>query len=99
MIRDLMDAGRYTLGSHAVRHRHQQGFSLVDIIAAVRTGIIIEHYAERARCLICARVRSVAGREIWLHVVVAYHNRGQVHIVTAYRPDPSEWGDPPVRRR
>ncbi len=83
MLPDLMAAGRHTLGSHAVRHRYQQGFELADIIAAFRTGIIIEHYAERARCVICARVRSVAEREIWLHVVVAYHNRGQVHIVTA----------------
>lgn len=99
MILERLDAGRFVTESHVLAHAHAEGFVLADVRAAIRSGIIIEMYPDRDRCLIVARVRTRAGRERWLHVVCDHGHATHLGIVTAYCPDPDEWGDPPLRRR
>jgi Domain of unknown function (DUF4258) len=99
MIRERVETRRVQIGAHAVRHGFAEGFRLRDVLTAARTGIIIEHYPDRGRCLMCARVRVGSGRLLWLHVVCDYNHPVMLDITTAYVPDPAEWEDPPVRRR
>jgi hypothetical protein len=99
MICDRLDTGRYVTESHVFAHADTEDFVLADVRAAIRSGIIIEVYPDRDRCLIVARVRTRAGRERWLHVVCDHGHPTHLGIVTAYSPDPGEWGDPPLRRR
>jgi len=99
MICDYLSDGRYEIGPHVVIHAQNEGFHLADARAAIRFGVIVEVYPDRRRCLLVARIRTLRGREIWLHVVCDYGDRQMLGIITAYRPDPGEWDDPPVRRR
>lgn len=99
MLVDLLVAGRVILGPHVLVHGLAEGFGLRDVRVAVRNGIIIEVYADRSRCLLCARVRFRDGRLRWLHVVCSYAVRNELGLVTAYVPDPTEWDDPPIKRR
>lgn len=99
MIRERLNSGRYVTESHVFAHGAVEGFVLADVRAAIRSGIIIEVYRDRSRCLIVARVRTRSGRERWLHVVCDVGHPVNLGIVTAYCPDPAEWGDPPIRRR
>lgn len=99
MICDYLADGRYEVGPHVMIHAQREGFSQADVRAAIRSGVIIEVYSDRRRCLLVARIRTVSGRESWLHVVCDYGDRQLIGIITAYRPDPIEWEDPPVRRR
>ena len=99
LIRERLNDGRYITESHVFAHGAVEGFVLADVRAAICSGIIIEVYRERHRCLIVARVRTRAGRERWLHVVCDVGHPVNLGIVTAYCPNPAEWGDPPIRRR
>jgi hypothetical protein len=99
MIRDRVQAGHRAFWSHVIEHGIREGFRHVDVLVAIATGIVIEHYPERRRCLICARVRAANGRLLWLHVVCEYNDPMTIGIVTAYVPSSTEWEDPPVRRR
>ena len=99
LIRERLSARRYITESHVFAHALTEDFVLADVRAAIRSGIIIEVYRDRRRCLIVSRVRMIAGRERWLHVVCDYSHATHLGIVTAYCPDPQEWEDPPIRRR
>lgn len=99
MIRERVRTGRYITGAHVLRHGFAEGFVVADVKLAILSGMLLEHYPDRGRCLICARVRVRSGRLLWLHVVCQYNDRVRVGLVTAYVPDPAEWGDPPLRRR
>lgn len=99
MLVDLLAENRYETGGHVFTHAHAEGFALRDVRAAIRDGVIIEDYADRRRCLFVARVICTTdARERWLHVVCDYSVRNVLGIVTAYVPDPAEWGNPPIKR-
>ena len=51
VIRDRISAGLYRTGQHVIEHGASEGFTARDARAAVMTGIIIEHYTDRPRCL------------------------------------------------
>lgn len=99
MICDYLSTRRYETGPHVVAHAFSEGFRIADVLAAIRAGTIVEMYPERDRCLLVARLRIASGRVSWLHIVCDFGDRALLGIVTAYRPDPLEWEDPPIRRR
>jgi hypothetical protein len=99
MVRERVAAGQVVVGGHVLLHGEREGFVVDDVLAAIMQGLIIEHYADRAGCLIAARIRTAAGRLLWLHVVCTYRHPVWVGIVTAYVPDPAAWEFPPLRRR
>jgi hypothetical protein len=96
---DYLSAHRYEIGPHVVAHALREGFRIADVLVAIRDGTIVEVYPDRDRCLIIARLRVADGRLSWLHIICDTANRALLGIVTAYRPDPVEWEDPPLRRR
>jgi hypothetical protein len=97
MIRDRLEAGQVLIPRHLVSRSQSRTLPVDAIEQVVRRGIVVEWYPDRDRLLLQERVR-IAGRLHWLHVVVSYAGRTSIAIVTAYEPDPAEWGDPPTRR-
>ena len=99
-IKTLVDAGRYRIKIHAVRHMIEEGFSEKDIIEAILgESRIVETYIEDKRCLI-------TGHFLWderikspIHVVCDYSNRKLIDIVTAYIPQRPWWASPTQRGR
>jgi hypothetical protein len=83
MIRDRIDAGDFETESHLMARVVAGAFTVVDVIQAIRSGIIIEDYPDRQRCLICAQVRLRSGRLTWLHAVCEYGGREEVEATTA----------------
>jgi hypothetical protein len=99
LIRERVAAGRYIVGGHVLAHARTEGFAVRDALAAATGGLLVEHFPDRGRCLFAARLRLAGGRFSWLHVVCDYNDPVTVGLVTAYIPDPAEWGHPPLRRR
>lgn len=97
MVRDRLDEGRVVIPRHLVLRSRSRNLPVVAIEKVVREGIVVEWYPDRERILLQERVR-IAGRMHWVHVIVSYAGRHSIGIVTAYEPDPDEWGDPPARR-
>ena len=99
MVRDRILAGDVTFGPHFWEHARAELFGYTQVRETVLTGNVIDWMRDRQRLLICARVRNDMRRYIWLHVVVEYVGPERAGLVTAYQPDPSQWEDPPLRRR
>jgi hypothetical protein len=99
MVRDRVIAGDVTFGPHIWEHSKTEGFGYIQIREAILEGQIIDWMRDRQRLLFCSRVRNDHFRYIWLHVVVEYLGPERAGLVTAYSPDPSQWDDPPLRRR
>lgn len=99
LIRQRIRSGRYVVGGHAIAHAAAEGFTVANALAVVLSGLLIEDYPDRARCLFAGRVRVGPGRRIWLHVVCDYNDPEVAGIVTAYVPDLAQWEHPPFRRR
>lgn len=97
-IRELVQAGRFTVSKHSLVHRLKEGFSVDDMIYAVLHGKLIEDYPERQRCLIYAEVPLTARMTIPLHVVCDYSDEEWIDLVTAYIPAPEEW-ETPIKRQ
>lgn len=97
LIRERLDAGEVIIPRHLVLRSEARAIPATAIEQVLRNGIVVEWYADRDRLLLQERVR-IAGRMHWVHVVVSYVGRRSIAIVTAYEPDPNEWGDPPTRR-
>ena len=97
LIRDRLEAGHVIIPRHLVLRSVGRSLPVTAIEQVILNGIVIEWYPDRERLLLQERVR-IAGRMHWVHVVVSYTGRVSIAIVTAYEPDPAEWGDPPTRR-
>jgi hypothetical protein len=83
---------------HAVRQMFQRHISEQDVRTVIKTGEVIEDYADDnpyPSYLVFGTVKSRP-----LHVVVAYNNVDREAIViTAYEPDPEVWEKDFRRRR
>lgn len=88
---------------HIASHAAEGEFDEDDIVLTVMSGEIIEPTPERNRWLFCGNVptlRLKSGlRGRWLHVSVQYIEEDGTTIVTAYRPNVSEWQTERIRRR
>ncbi len=99
MVRDRILAGDVTFSPHFWEHAEVEDFGYIQAREVVLAGIVIDWMPDRQRLLFCARIRNDYRRLVWLHVVVDYTNPLSTGIVTAYVPDPSQWEEPPLRRR
>lgn len=100
-IRKRVDAGKYLIKSHAVRHALKEGFKRIHMEQAVLNGKIIEFYPDDHRALICGKTTLSENATIYLHVVCEYADADPLYVefVTAYIPDEELWESPPFRRR
>lgn len=99
LIQANVRAGNFVVGTHVLMHGATEGFIVSDVVAAVLTGSVIEHYPARDRCLLCAQVQASNGKLFWLHVACSYQDPSQIAFIAAYIPEPNEWEQPPIRRK
>ncbi|HEY0544135.1 MAG TPA: DUF4258 domain-containing protein [Pyrinomonadaceae bacterium] len=97
-IKTLINANKYRIRIHAVRHMIEEGFSERNIIEAI-TGKskIVENYTDDLRCLIYGSFEIDTKIQLSLHVVCDYSYQGIVDIITAYVPQ-KPWWITPTRR-
>ena len=99
LVRDRILAGDVTIGPHVWEHGRLDRFGYGQVREVALTGHPIDRMRDRQRILFCGRVRNDDLRWIWLHVVVEYLHPELAGLITAYRPDPAEWEEPPLQRR
>ena len=98
MVRDRIIAGDVSFG-HPWQHGAEQQFGYRQIREVVLSGHVIDWMHDRQRLLSCGRVGDRQDRRVWLHVVTDYFDPVMVGIIMAYVPNPSQWEEPPLRRR
>jgi hypothetical protein len=84
-LQDLVWEGRYAIKPHAARHAISEGFTEVDIVAALQHGRELAIYPEDSRMLVLGYIR-VGQLRIPLHVVVDYSPYRFLDVVTAFIP-------------
>ena len=90
-LRGLVAAGAIQWKAHCLKQMLQRGISRADIQNAITTGEIIEQYPDDypfPSCLVLGLMISGAV----LHVVCGVGN-DELHMVTAYEPDPAKWSE------
>lgn len=98
MVKDRVLSGDVTFGHHW-QHGAEQHFGYRQISEVILYGQVIDWMRDRQRLLFVGRVRNRQRRLVWLHAVVDYANPVMLGVITAYVPDPSQWEEPPLRRR
>lgn len=94
-IRDKLQAGEFRITQHAHQEMVEENISLVEVLEAMSTGVILEDYPQHRRgacCLLSGE--TTAGRP--LHVVCTT-NQPVVIMITAYEPKPPKWVTPSRR--
>jgi hypothetical protein len=99
-IKGLINAQKYRVRLHAVRHMIEEGFSEQNLLESI-TGRskILEHYPDELRCLIAGSFRLSARVRSPLHSICDYSNAVLVDIVMAYIPQKPWWRTPTKRGR
>ncbi len=99
-IRKLVNAKKYRIRLHAVRHMIEVGFDERDLLEALGgKGRILECYPSEMRCLILGYFALTERLRIPLHVVCDYSKPNVVDIITAYVPQKPSWVTPAKRGR
>jgi len=55
-LRREVTGGNYALGPHAMQHAVKEEFTVADVVQVVLTGVLVEEYPSRRRCLLYADV-------------------------------------------
>ena len=99
-IKKLVQARKYRIRLHAVRHMIEEGFDERDLLEALGgKSRILERYSNEMRCLILGYFTLTERLRIPLHVVCDYSNPTLVDIITAYVPQKPWWITPAKRGR
>jgi len=85
-LRPLVRAGKYRIGSHAVRHAFAEGFTEKDIIGSILYGKELLRYIQDERLLVLGYISVSTEVRIPLHVVLEHKRPRQVDIITAFIP-------------
>ena len=88
-IRQKVAEGRYAISFTHTEKLRLRRIKAVDIEQAVKSGNIIEYYANDPRGASCLILGRVGNRP--LHILFARLEAEEILIVTAYEPDPEEW--------
>jgi hypothetical protein len=99
-IKALIEAKKYRVRLHAVRHMIEEGFSEEDIIKTlIGKSRILEDYQSEFRCLVSGYFKMSEKVRSPLHIVCDYSSDEVVDIVTAYIPQKPWWLTPTRRGR
>ena len=91
-IQELVQAGHYRIGLHAVRHMIEEGFDENDLLEAVRGKLrLIEEYTEESRYLVLGYFHFTYQARSPLHLLCDLSKPDVVDIVTAYIPQRPWW--------
>jgi len=94
-LRRLIQQGTFSVTEHAITEGFKDGIAVSDMVRVVMTGMIIEDYPKRHRCLVFGRTAD----ELPIHVVVEFSHKRTVDIVTTYIPQKDKWIKSRVRKR
>ena len=94
-IKSQAASERIRITQHAAQEMTEEGVTLNEVLQAVQTAEILEHYPEHKRgacCLLNGRTQQ--GR--WLHLVCTTAQTVVV-VITVYEPKPPKWVTPTQR--
>jgi hypothetical protein len=96
----LVEARKYRVRIHTVRHMIEEGFSEDNLVEAL-TGKskILEEYQDELRCLVLGYFKMSGKVRSPLHIVCDYSSDEVIDIVTAYIPQKPWWLTPTKRGR
>ena len=98
VIRERVRHGDYVVSFTHTERLRERKISAHDVEEAICDGAIIEDYPDDPRGPSCLILGLAGGRP--LHVVCGRLEEERILIITAYEPDPDEWGsDWQTRRR
>lgn len=97
ILRTLCHNGAVHWSVHASERIQQRGIFRDDIINAIQTGKIIEHYPDAFPYPACL-VLGLNVRSIYIHVVCGYDGKA-AHIITAYYPTSDKFEDDLITRK
>jgi len=99
-IKDLINAKKYRVRIHAVRHMIEEGFTEENLLDAI-TGKskILEHYPDELRCLVSGYFLVNGKIRSPLHIICDYSDEEIIDIITAYIPQKPWWLTPTKRGR
>ena len=86
-------AGNIKWTAHALERMQERNIEPSDIITCINNGKIIEQYPEAypyPACLILGTISNANSLATHIHVVVG-HGSGFIWVITAYKPDETEW--------
>ena len=91
LLRQKISRGQLEYSLHAVRQMIARDIRPEEVAQTMLAGGVIEDYPDDKygpSCLVCGQTQG--GRV--LHVQCTHPGRPLVKIITAYEPDPAEWG-------
>ena len=99
-IKALVSVGKYIVRNHVMQHMFAEGFTIKDLVEAVKGKCrIVEDYPNALRCLVGGSFQLGENARVPLHIVFEYSNAEEVDIVTAYIPQKPWWTTPWQRGR
>jgi len=97
-VQELVRAGKYRVGIHAVRHMVEEGFDEALLLEAVAGGLaVVEEYLDEERYLLVGYFHFTPDARSPVHLVCDLSKPGNVDIVTAYIPGRPYWISPTRR--
>lgn len=97
-VRNVLENGHFYVSGHAMKRMEERNISMEEIEDAILHGKIIEDYPNDFPFPSCLILNCLL-RGKPLHIVVGVNvTEMQMHLVTAYRPDPARWSDDFERR-
>lgn len=88
-LRKINSAENIIVTAHGRKRMVERGIFLRDVMNVIDRGEIIEQYPDDFPFPSCL-ILGLSVNERYLHVVVSL-NDGNIHLITAYYPDPREW--------
>lgn len=99
-IKGLIEAKKYRVRIHAVRHMIEEGFGEYNLIEALAgRSKILEDYPDELRCLLLGYFKMSEKVRSPLHIVCDYSSDEVIDIITAYIPQKPWWLTPTKRGR
>jgi len=88
-FKHLSDEGNIYLTKHARVRLKERGISILDIVFALKNGEIIRQYEDDKPFKSCLIFGSGVSNML-IHVVASI-DEDKIYIITAYRPNTSQW--------
>lgn len=99
-VRRLIAAGQYRFSVHAVRELSADGIVMEPLLTGIQAAVVVEDYPNyhKGPCVLVLQWDE-SGLPVHLLWGIPENSEGPAVLVTAYRPDPSQWSADFSKRR